>query len=331
MYAIRSYYVEDNKGNLWISTNRGISRIDSSLTSIRNYAPHDGLQDLQFMDLSGCKRHDGELLFGGVNGFNAFYPDEIKEDTIAPLVVFNDMEVMNETVNINDEIAGDIILNKPINLTDTITLKYTQNNFRFYFAGIHHASPRGTRYKYMLEGFEKEWNNASTDERIARYTNIDPGEYIFKVKAANSDGYWSHTTKDITIIITPPIWLMTWFQVSVFLLFIISTGVIINYRFYSIKHKNILLEKEVQKRVKETFKMNEVLKQQAQSLKKSNLDLTEQKLHISELAEELRVQTEYLQESNLDLEEQKQQVTELVEELRSQNEELDIHKNQLES
>jgi len=286
--------IEDDNGNLWITSNSGLSKINSSRSKIRNYTTFDGLQDMQFMDLSGTKLHDGEIIIGGVKGFNAFYPNEITEDTTPPQIVLNNIEVMNKTIKINTAYDGIIILNKPLNFTNTINLKHTQNNFSITFSALHYVAPKGNKYKYMLEGFDTEWNYTNSDIRLARYTNIDPGKYTFKIHAANSDGYWTKEPKQLIINITPPFWLTYWFIISSILFIIITVSSMVMFRFYLMKKQNIYLEKEIEKRHKETIEINKKLNEQAKSLKETNAKLERRQKTITEQAEQLAIQNNEL-------------------------------------
>ncbi|MCB0167458.1 MAG: hypothetical protein KDI79_24725 [Anaerolineae bacterium] len=206
--------VADNQGNLWISTSQGISKFNPVEATFRNYDQHDGLQSNLFLWGSAYKSDAGELFFGGVNGFNAFFPTALADNPQAPPVVLTDFQLFNEPV----PIGGDSPLQQHINLADEIILNYDQSIFSFKFSALNYRAPDKNQYAYKLEGFDKEWVYRDSRRRFATYTNLDPGQYTFHVKAANNDGVWNETGAAIRIIIEPPWWQTVWFRGAVMLL-----------------------------------------------------------------------------------------------------------------
>jgi signal transduction histidine kinase/ligand-binding sensor domain-containing protein/DNA-binding response OmpR family regulator len=198
--------LEDGDHNLWLSTNRGLSRFDIEKEKFTNYDTDDGLQSSEFQELACLKRENGEILFGGINGFNAFYPDTIEENTIEPETVVTHFTISNRPVAIGGEINGRKILNGNINYIKELELKYRENSFGFEFAALHYAAPRKNQFAYMLEGFDEDWIHTAFTKRFATYTNIEPGDYTFKVKASNNDGIWDSTPSEIHLTVTPPFW-----------------------------------------------------------------------------------------------------------------------------
>ncbi|MEM8523330.1 MAG: two-component regulator propeller domain-containing protein [Bacteroidota bacterium] len=201
---------EDIEGNLWIATNRGLSKFDPSIEKFENYTVNDGLQASEFLELASTKKDDGELLFGGVNGFNSFYPNNIKGSTIAPEVVFTKLWVNNTEVHPEEELDGQVILQQSINTTDDFVLKYKQNDFSVEFAALHYAASEENQYAYKLEGYHEAWINTTTNKRAATFTSLPHGNYTLLVKASNSDGVWTEKPAQLRIKINPPLW-MTWY------------------------------------------------------------------------------------------------------------------------
>jgi signal transduction histidine kinase/ligand-binding sensor domain-containing protein/CheY-like chemotaxis protein len=199
--------VEDRAGELWISTNRGLARFDTSRTSFRNYDVTDGLQSNEFNQNSCYASSSGELFFGGVGGFNAFFPDEVQDSGFLPPVVITNFQLFNEVVPVG---AGSP-LRQSILDTDTITLDYRQDFFSFEFAALHFSSPQKNQYAYMLEGLDDDWNEVG-NRRLASYTNVPPGHYTFRVRGSNSDGLWNDAGAAIAVTITPPYWQTWWFR-----------------------------------------------------------------------------------------------------------------------
>ncbi len=239
--------LEDRNGTMWISTNNGLSSYNSKTSTIRNYGIKDGLQDKEFGDRSACILSDGEILFGGVNGFSAFYPHEIKEDTVTPKIVINDFELMNKFINVGDTVNGRILLSKSPNHTDKITLKHEENSFTIHFAALHYTAPESNQFKYMLEGFDNDWIRTTPKVRFAKYTNLNPGQYSFKVIAANGDGKWVDTPKTIRIIVETPLWKTTKFRLIVSIILVTLILLTTYLKIKSIKRKNIILKRALDK------------------------------------------------------------------------------------
>jgi len=213
--------LEDEQGLLWLSTTNGLSRFDPRTGSFRNYYEGDGLQSDSFLYYSAyAKSQNGELFFGGSNGFNAFYPDQIVDNLAPPPVVITDFQLANQPV----PIGGDSVLQKSILETDELVLSYLDNVFSFEFAALNYQVPEKNRYKYKMEGFEDEWNEVDITRRFATYTNLDPGNYVFRVIASNNDGVWNEEGASVFITITPPWWEMMWFRI---ILVVVVVGLLV--------------------------------------------------------------------------------------------------------
>lgn len=286
--------LEDNAGNLWISTNKGLSMFNTVIGEFQNYTPKDGLQGNQFKHTARYKTKDGALLFGGVNGFNFFYPYMIKDNPYPPNVEIVDIKLFNKEIPIGGDEA---ILQKHISETNSITLTHDQTVITFEFAGLDYVSPDENEYAYMLEGLEKDWNYVG-NRRFATYTSLPHGKYTLKVKAANNDGMWNKQEKSLRITVLPPYWKTWWFRLT----FIVVLGFLVFTIFYlriaRIKKANIRLENMVDLRTKQLRTQNFVLQQQKEELNTSNTLLEEQKNQIEEQAEELSEQKEELQLTN---------------------------------
>ncbi len=206
---------EDEQGRLWLSTTNGLSKFDPRTESFRNYDLSDGLQSNSFiLAPASSKSLDGEMYFGGPNGFNAFYPDRILDNTHPPNVIITDFQLANKPVPIGD----DSVLQKSILDTDALVLSYLDRVFSFEFAVLNYQASEQNRYKYIMEGFENEWNEVDSTRRFVTYTNLDPGDYVFRVTASNNDEVWNEEGASIKITITPPWWETTWFQVLLIVL-----------------------------------------------------------------------------------------------------------------
>jgi len=198
--------LEDERGNLWVSTNKGISKFNPSMGSFKNYDSNDGLQDNEFQELACLKRRDGQMLFGGINGFNAFYPEDIMDNTFKAETVITKFSIFNEEVAIGEEMNGRVLLRSSLNNVESIKLKHWENNFSFEFAALHYAAPNKNKYAYKLNGFDEDWVYTTADKRFATYTNLSPGEYSLMVKASNNDEVWDTTPSVLGINVVPPFW-----------------------------------------------------------------------------------------------------------------------------
>jgi signal transduction histidine kinase/ligand-binding sensor domain-containing protein/AraC-like DNA-binding protein len=200
--------LEDESGNLWLSTNPGLSMFNPLKESFRNYDVDDGLQSNEFEEYpASYKTRAGELIFGGINGFNIFYPDSIKDNLHIPPVFLTDFYLFNQRVPIGyDSLSGRTILTKSLLECEEIELNFFDKVFSFEFVALDLHAPHKNKYAYILKGFDKDWIYTNAQRRTATYTNLDPGEYTFRVKGSNNDGIWNEQGASIKVIILPPWW-----------------------------------------------------------------------------------------------------------------------------
>ncbi|MBA7520479.1 Adaptive-response sensory-kinase SasA [subsurface metagenome] len=289
----------DNSDNLWLSTNRGISKFNPSDTSFRNYDVNDGLQGNQFIHGSCFKSGTGEMYFGGLNGYNAFYPDSIQDNLFKPDVYLTDFLIFYHGANVN--IPGSP-LTKSITNSDKIVLTHDQSVITFKYAALNYLNPEKNQYKYILEGSEKEWNDVGT-RREATYTNLKPGDYVFKVKASNNDGLWNENATSIKVIILPPWWNTLLFKILIIVLIISSVVGYYFFRINTLKKGQIQLERVVENRTREIKEKSKVLSKQAEELSEINALMEERQQKIEEQTEELMTQKEELEKVNKHLKE----------------------------
>jgi len=215
----------DKNDNLWLSTDNGLSLLDTKKNIVRNYNVDDGLQGNQFFWGAYFKGIEGELFFGGTNGFNSFHPEDLKINDHVPPVFITNFQIFNKSVPVNHESP----LKKSIESTAEIELSYSQNVFSFEFTALDFTAPNKNRYKYFMEGFDKGWI-FSGNRRFVTYTNLDPGEYIFRVVGSNNDGLWNEDGASIKIKILPPFWRTWWFVLLTSILLISLVTYIIGSR-----------------------------------------------------------------------------------------------------
>lgn len=205
--------VEDNLHDLWISTPNGISRVNYSGTlqadielNCISYDRLDGLQGKEFNENAALKTSKGELVFGGPNGFNLFNPANLKFNALAPRVVFTGLQVFNQHIAPGEKLGNQVILQKAIAETEDIQLRYDENIFTIEFAALGYINPQKIKYAYRLEGFNKNWLHTDGSIRKVTYTNLDPGEYTFYVKASSDQGIWNEQPVAVKIIVLAPFW-----------------------------------------------------------------------------------------------------------------------------
>ena len=233
--------LEDDHGNLWMSTNNGLCCFNPDTKVFRNYEFNDGLQGPVFNHGAYLKTRSGEMFFGGSGGFNVFHPDSIRQNGFVPPVFITDFQIFNKSVSVGGENSP---LKTDINESRELTLAHTQSVFSFEFAALSYTLQEKNQYAYKLEGFDKDWNMVGT-QRKATYTNLDPGEYIFQVRASNNDGVWNNEGISIKIHITPPFWLTWWFRIMLLGLGIGASVAFFKFRIKNIKRQKIKLQQQV--------------------------------------------------------------------------------------
>ena len=212
---------EDRQHELWVSTANGLSRIrilspgDHPLPSTpdedihihcRNYHEQDGLQGREFNERAGMVTRDGSLMFGGPNGFNLFHPENIVNAGAAPPIALTDLEIFNKSVHVGEQLDGHVILNKTLSETRQIVLHHNEDVFSIEFASLGFVDNARNKYAYTLDGFNKSWLMTDGKTRKATYTNLDAGEYTFRVRATDQDGEWYQREASLKIIVLPPFW-----------------------------------------------------------------------------------------------------------------------------
>ncbi len=233
--GVQSITADDN-GMIWLSTFNGISRLNPETEQFSNFSIDDGIQGSLFADGSFLKTTSGQIIFGGANGITLFNPDDFKIDYQPPKVFFTDLKLFNQSV-----IPGpDAILDKPVYQTKQIELSHKQNNLTISFIALNYSNPLKNRYSYILENYDIEWRE-SVSQRDAFYPNLPPGNYTFKVKAANEKGIWNETGATLQIRINPPWWNTIWAYI-IYALLILVFAVFLN-RYM----RNRLIQKEREK------------------------------------------------------------------------------------
>jgi ligand-binding sensor domain-containing protein/uncharacterized membrane-anchored protein YhcB (DUF1043 family) len=248
----------DKGGMLWMGTNHGLCRFNPDDYSCSNFSPKDGIQDYEFNTKAALKLKDGTLLFGGVDGYNIINPEKIEiNKAAAPKVIISSIKIFDREIPPGD---------------GSFKLKHTENSLSFEFAALSFYHNQDNRYAYKMEPLNSEWIFCN-DRRFVSYSNLEPGEYIFRVKACNSDGVWNEAGTQLSITITPPWWKTVWAKILfAFLTIGIAVGYY-RYRTHALRVKQKELESEVNKATIELRKKNRELEAALENLKSTQEQL----------------------------------------------------------
>jgi signal transduction histidine kinase/ligand-binding sensor domain-containing protein/CheY-like chemotaxis protein len=264
--------LKDKKGTLWLSTNKGLIAFNPKTHAIRTFDTSDGLQGSTFNRNSCFKSANGRLFFGGLSGFNSFHPDSLKYNQFIPPVYITDFQIFNKPVNVQDKQSP---LEKSIIETRYLPLSYKQSVLSFGFSALNYTFSRKNKYAYKLDGFDKDWINAET-KRTATYTNLDPGDYVFRVKASNNDGVWNETGTYLKLHIIPPFWQTWWFKALLLVGVGGSVFIVFRLRVRRIRQQQIFLQDQVDERTREVTQQKQELLGQANHLRLLNEKLEQQ-------------------------------------------------------
>lgn len=252
-----------NTGDVWISTNNGLNKYNPTNETFAIYHGEDGLQGSQYFTNASTKTQDGRLYFGGMLGLSWFDPSKMPLNRSTPKVYISKISLFNKEIDFR---SPDAPFHTNPQVLDEIQLNWRQNFLTFKFAAISFTYSHRNEYAYKLVGFDKEWTHVDSNHRVATYTNLDPGDYVFQVKASNSDGLWTEEGKKIRIHISPPFWKTKWFYA------IIAIAILLLFYFYSLarerklKRDKIALKNMVKKRTKVIDKQNALLAEQNDEL-----------------------------------------------------------------
>ncbi len=283
--------LEDAQGNLWMSSNNGLSRFNPRTRTFQNYDRSDGLPGNEGNSGAFLKLASGEMLFGGLDGFTLFHPDSIRIDTVPPTLALTWFNVLNKPR----------YFDKPLNELDEIRLAHDENFIAFEFAALEFVNTAQNQYAFMLDGLDKNWIFPK-GRRYAAYTDLQPGEYVFRVKAANCDGVWNETGKAIRIVIVPPFWATWWFRMLLVLALGIALYAAHKGRLRVMAHRNKLLKKLIEERTAELEASNAELLASDEEIRRQNRILEEQTAQIELVNGELQLRNSDLEIVNEQLE-----------------------------
>lgn len=277
----------DSKSGLWFSHNKGLAVLDTQSVTFTNFTIKDGLQGNEFNGNASFRTDKGEMFFGGINGFNSFFPDSIKSQTYKPPIVIVDFSLYNKPVKVNEEINDKILLEKSILYTKVIELDYSDKIFAFEFAALDYSSLQNNRFRYKMKGLTDEWIDLGTKNYVS-FNSIPPGEYVLSVKCSNIDGVWNNQAVSIRIKIKPPWWQTFWFYI---ILFIIIASLVYAY----------ILWRE-QKLKNDKKKLEEIIQERTFDIMEQKREITAQNEELIQQQEEITAQRDAIEEKNIELE-----------------------------
>ena len=220
--------IQDARGSLWMSTDNGVAKLDPKTKQIKSYSTADGLPGLDLTGWGACfQSQTGEMFFGGFSGATSFFPNDVSDSRFVPPIALTEFRLFGTEV-----LPGPgSPLSRTINYTDAITLSHEQNRFSIGFSALSYLNPTTNRYRYMLEGLDRQWNEVGSDKRFAAYTTLPAGRYIFRIQGATSRGPWDQPGTSLRINILPAWWNSWWFRVIyIAALLLILMAIYIYYR-----------------------------------------------------------------------------------------------------
>jgi signal transduction histidine kinase len=241
--------LEDSEGHLWLSTLDGLSKFDPASETFSNYDPGDGVQSNMFWRNAYHQRDNGEMIFGGENGFNIFHPNQISANPIVPAVIISQVDLFNEPILSN------------LDTNDQLELGYKENFLSFDFVALDYNNPEKNQFAYQMIGLDEEWILAGT-RRHADYPDLEPGEYTFQVMGSNDDGVWNKTPAQIQITIQPPFWATWWFRALAVTTIAGAVYAAFRLRVRNLQTRSRELERLVEVRTSDLAEANELLAQE---------------------------------------------------------------------
>lgn len=228
--------LQESKSHFWLSTDMGLVKFNIEDNKTNVYDIRDGLHQNNFRQNGFFKGKSGYFYFGGLNGLTIFKPESIKLNTQAPEILITSLLIDNKVVKIDEKINNKVVLEKSISETESIAISQNQTIISFNLAVKHTSVPSKNKIAYKLEGFNDSWIEEPTGRATVTYTNLSAGDYVFRIKAANSDGVWSKIDKQLSIEILPP-WYNTWW--SYLLFFIVFVSICVGVMIYFVQHEKL--------------------------------------------------------------------------------------------
>jgi len=281
--------IEDNLGNLWLATNNGLTKFSIDSKKAVAYTIHDGLPPVSFYYNSKYKDPSGNIFFGTNEGYLIVNPTLSVEDNSFPQVVLTELRIFNVPVVPK---AENTFIKTHITEAREIRLPYDQHSLSFEFAALNFSIPRQNYYAYKLEGFDGDWNYTGKN-RIAKYTNLNPGTYIFKVKASNNEKIWEEEATSFRVVISPPFWQTWWFKTACLLTAALLILLFIYFRTRQVRQRNKWLQDQIRERTRELQDANIALREQTLTVLEQRKELLDKKYTLEKSNEKLAGHNEF--------------------------------------
>ena len=288
--------VFDENNDLWVTTNNGLSKINTIDNSIIRYDINDGLLSNYFTPKTCFMLSDGRIMVGGMTGINCFNPKDLVSPAPTPTIVITNFYAFNKEIKIGSIVKGETILEKNISLTNQIIIPYSLSVISFDFLGIELGNPSKLQYAYMLDGLDKDWTYTDSKNKRITYAQLPAGTYTLKIKSTNSEGKWCENVKELTIIVKPPFWQTAWFYILLILFCFISIFSYLRYKTMQIAKSKAELEVKIKERTLELELRNEEIVRQAGKIMIQNEQITDQNDILEKQQKELE-----LSKNNLEL------------------------------
>ena len=249
----------DDHGKLWMSTNNGVARLNPQNMTFKSYSITDGLPGPDLTGWGACfKSRSGEMFFGGFSGATAFFPDKVTAASYTPPIVLTDLRLRGNSAQRGSRFS----LQRSVSYTRDLVLSHEEDVFSLGFAALSYSSPATNRYRYKLEGLERDWNVVGSDHRQATYTTLPAGRYTFRVQGATSGGAWSEPGVAVSIEILPPWWGTYWFRTSCVAVFLAVLWALYRYRLHYVAEEfEVRLEERVNERTRIARELHDTLLQ----------------------------------------------------------------------
>jgi len=294
-----TYRILEKDNELWVSTNRGIDRIKLNTAEVINYNVHDGLQSNEFNAAANCI-DDGRFLFGGINGFNVFHPDSIKQSVFEPPIYFTSLELYGKPISIRDTTSwDDVVIKSSIIEAQSLSFAPNERFFTLDFAALDYQAPSQIQYYYRMLPNSEDWIPVNSQRNLT-FINLSAGKYHLEVRSTNAEGYLCNNTKRIEIIVHPPFWKRPWFILMSMLLLIILVYVFVRLRMLKLRQDKEILEKRVLVRTKEIQDQRNIAHAQRDEIARQKKELED---FASDLESKVEKRTEELKNAKEEAEE----------------------------
>lgn len=278
--------VEDDFGNIWFGTGKGLSELKKGEEKIKTFTEEDGLQGAEFNLRASYKCKDGEIFFGGMNGFNSFNPHELFENKFIPSIEFTSFQKQNKNGTENVHIAS----------KGTVVLNYGDISFYVEFSALEYTSSNKNRYAYKLEGTSSSWIDM-VNKRVLTFSSLSPRKYQLWIKGSNNDGVWNEQGTFITIEVLPPWWRSNTAYAIYILFTILSVIIFIKYRERSLIEQKRVLEQKVTERTEEVEQQKNEIVEKNEALEQQNTEILAQRDILSNQNEKISKQNKQIRDS----------------------------------